>query len=231
MKDLVILGAGGFAREASLLVEEINNSAQSEEKWNLLGFIDEDKNNWALEMRGYTVLGGWSALAEQPVSVEVICVIGKPADKKKMVRLAEKQGRRFASLIHPEVAISEDVKLGKGVLVNKGCLLTTNISIGDHVSINPGCGLGHDASIGDLTTLMWRVNISGAVQIGEGCLVGTGATVLQGKRLGSWCTIGAGAVVTRDFFDNCTVVGVPASVVKLENNTDRSGKGKNNAYS
>ncbi len=226
MRNLVILGAGGFAREASLLVEEINKSNQSREKWKLLGFIDEDQKKWGLELRGYPVLGGWPALEKLPKNTEVICVIGKPEDKKKMVQMAEKQGWKFASLIHPGVSIAADVKVGRGVLVNKGCLLTTNIIIGDHVSINPGCGIGHDVSIGDFTTLMWRVNISGAVQIGDGCLVGTGATILQEKNIGNRCVVGAGAVVTRDIFEGCTVTGIPAAVIRAEDNEEKFAKDK-----
>jgi len=226
MRNLVILGAGGFAREASLLIEEINDSEKSSEKWKLLGFIDEDQKKWGCQLRGYPILGGWPALEKMPDNTEVICVIGQPEDKKKMVQMAAKQGWKFASLIHPGVALAADVKVGRGVLVNKGCMLTTNIFIGDHVSINPGCGIGHDVSIGDFTTLMWRVNISGAVQIGEGCLIGTGATILQEREIGNKCIIGAGAVVTRNFLEACTVAGIPAAPVKVEDNEEKFAKDK-----
>ncbi len=217
-KDLVILGAGGFAREASLLVEEINDTLASG-RWNLLGFIDEDRAKWGLKLRSYPVLGGWEALKEQPEQAAVICVVGDPGAKWKLIGEAERQGREFVNLIHPSVALAGDVRLGKGVLINKGCLVTTNIVIGDHVSINPGCGIGHDAVIGVYSTLMWRVNISGAVEIGESCLIGTGATVLQEKRVGQGSVIGAGAVVTEDLPGGCTAAGVPARVIKKDRNS------------
>ena len=210
VKDLIIIGAGGFAREASLMVEEINCSIDGEESWQLLGFIDDDKAKWGLALRGYPVLGGWEALEKLPRDVQVICVVGDPATKRKLVLKAEEQGRSFANLVHPEVVFGEEVSIGKGVLINKGCLLTVNIRIGDHVSINPGCGIGHDAVIGDYATLMWRVNISGNVRIGEGCLLGTGSIVLQEKVVGRSSIVGAGAVVTTDLPEGCTAIGVPA---------------------
>jgi sugar O-acyltransferase (sialic acid O-acetyltransferase NeuD family) len=213
-EQLVVFGAGGFGREASLLVEEINQAEG--EKWRFLGFIDEDRALWGKALRGYFVLGGWEALAELPRDVKMICVVGEPAAKRKLVEKASAEGINFATLIHPEVNLAKDVKVGRGVLINKGCLLTANIIIGDHVSVNPGCGIGHDAVIGAFTTLMWRVNISGNVKIGEGSLLGTGATVLQGLTVGAGTTIGAGAVVTKDLPENCTAVGVPARVVKGE---------------
>ncbi|MGI6317349.1 MAG: acetyltransferase [Dethiobacteria bacterium] len=215
MKDIVILGAGGFAREASLLVEElIGSKRRSVKSWNLLGYIDEDEAKWGLTLRGYPVLGGWEALDKLPGSVSLICVLGDPVAKKKLVENATARGREFVTLVHPEVSFSSDVRLGKGVLINKGCIFTTNITIGNHVSINPGCGIGHDAVIEDYTTLMWHVNISGAVEVGKGCLLGTKATVLQGKKIGNWATVGAGAVVTEDLPPNCTAVGVPAQIIK-----------------
>lgn len=213
-KDLVILGAGGFAREASLLVEEINAAGIRGETWNLLGFIDEDRARWNQKLRGYPVLGGWEALEKAPPGAVVICVVGKPADKRKMVQKALVQARSFINLVHPSVTLAEDVQVGRGVLVNKGTVCTTNIEIGDQVSINPGCGIGHDAVIGAYSTLLWRVNISGAAEIGEGCLIGTGATVLQGIKVGRDCIIGAGAVVTKDLPSGCTAAGVPARVIK-----------------
>jgi len=209
VQRLVIIGAGGFAQEASLLVEEINSSCVRN-VWKLLGFIDEDEAKWGIELRGYPVLGGWRALINLPADVLAICVVGDPADKKKLVKKVEEQGRKFCSLIHPSITLSGDILHGCGVLINKGCLLTTNINIGDHVSINPGCGIGHDVFIGSYSTLMWQVSLSGSVKVGESCLIGTGATVLQKNTIGEGCIIGAGAVVTRDIPPASTVVGIPA---------------------
>ena len=41
MKDIVIVGSGGFAKEVAFLIEECN---KVEKIWNLLGFIDNVKD-------------------------------------------------------------------------------------------------------------------------------------------------------------------------------------------
>jgi sugar O-acyltransferase (sialic acid O-acetyltransferase NeuD family) len=210
--DLIVVGAGGFGREASQLVEDIN-AAEQAERWNLLGFIDDDKAKWGQNLRGYKVLGGLDFLQQFDRDVLVIAVVSDPVAKKSIIERVKSHGLNFATLIHPDLAVTKEIKVGQGTLINKGCLLTINIEIGDHVSINPGCCIGHDAVIGDYSTLLWRVNLSGNIKIGNGCLLGTGSTVLQGLKVEDATTVGAGAVVTTDLPGNCTVVGVPARIV------------------
>lgn len=213
LKELVILGAGGFGREASLLVEQIN-AAAGEAELKLRGFIDEDQAKVGQLMRSYPVLGGWEYLSRLAQEVLAICVVGDPVSKKRMLAKGSECGCKYINLLDPALKLSTDISLGEGVLINRGCLLTTNILIGNHVSINPGCGIGHDVVIGDYTTLMWRVNLSGNVTVGNGSLIGSGATVLQGLTIGSGVIVGAGAVVTKDLPAGCTAVGVPARIVK-----------------
>lgn len=39
MKDIVIIGAGGFGREVAWLIEDINRIKQT---WNIIGFVDDN---------------------------------------------------------------------------------------------------------------------------------------------------------------------------------------------
>ena len=55
LKDLYIIGAGGFGREVAWLVERIN---QVEATWNIKGFIDDNKSIQGHTEDGYPVLGG-----------------------------------------------------------------------------------------------------------------------------------------------------------------------------
>ena len=41
MKDIVIIGAGGFGREVAWLIESINEVAN---EWNIVGFVDDNKS-------------------------------------------------------------------------------------------------------------------------------------------------------------------------------------------
>ena len=43
MKNIVIIGAGGVGRETALIIQQIN---ELELTWNLIGFIDDNKDSW-----------------------------------------------------------------------------------------------------------------------------------------------------------------------------------------
>lgn len=211
MKDLVIIGAGGLARETAWLVKEIN---VNEPTWRLLGFLDRDESKWRKVHNGVEVIGGLETIKKLSNDFYFVCAIAEPSYKKRIVSELSLINYRYATLIHPEVKFSPTIKIGEGVIIQKGTILTTDIIIGDHVSVNPCCGIGHDVVIEDYVTLMWRVNLSGAVRVREGCMLGTGVTVLQEKTISEYSVVGAGAVVTKDLPANCTAAGVPAKIIK-----------------
>ncbi|MEW5961780.1 MAG: acetyltransferase, partial [Chloroflexota bacterium] len=204
----------GLAREVAWLVEEINREAPV---WNLIGFIDENEDKWGSVLNGYPVLGGFAAVTREHYgNLNTVCAVGSPLNKKILVERAQVAGLIFVNLIHPNVKMSTQVKMGVGNIVCVGNTLTVNIAIGDHVILNPACTVGHDCLIGDYTTVAPGTNISGNVIIEEGCDLGTGCVIIQGIRIGEWTVVGAGAAVIRDIPAHCTAVGVPAKPIKFQ---------------
>lgn len=73
--------------------------------------------------------------------------------------------------------------------------------------------------IGDRCEIYQQVTITQnkydkSATIGDDCLIGAGAKIIGEVRIGDNVKIGANAVVVEDIPDNCTVVGVPARIVK-----------------
>ena len=52
------------------------------------------------------------------------------------------------------------------------------------------------------------------ITIGNNCYISTGVTILGPVTIGNNVTIAAGAVVNKDIPDNCVVAGVPAKIIK-----------------
>lgn len=209
MKNIVIIGAGGFAREVAWLIEEIN---ENKKEWNLLGFIDDNQENIMEKLNGYTVLGTTDFLNKMPEDVYSVIAIGNGKIREKIANKLE--NRKFATLIHPNVKVSKTNKIGEGSIICSGNILTVNIEIGNHVIINLDCTVGHDSIIEDYTTILPSVNLSGNTITKKYTIIGTGTKVIQGIMIGKNVILGAGAVVIKNIEDNTTAVGNPAKIIK-----------------
>ena len=217
MKNIVIIGAGGVGREVSLIIQQIN---ELEPTWNLLGFIDDNTDNWGKVINGYSVIGGIDSLEFLSNDTYIVIAIANYEVKKKIVNKVNNKFK-FATIVHPKVWIHDYMTVGEGTIIYEGAILTANIEIGNHVIISPKCGVGHDSIIKDYVSLLWNVNVSGNDLIEEGVMMGSGSTVIQGEKIGKGSIIGAGAVVVNDIESFSTAVGVPAKVIK----SDKSKRG------
>ena len=214
-KDLVIVGAGGLAREVALLVEDIN---QVRAEWNLLGFIDKLPSATGRKSGSWEIVGDDSYFAAHQQPLHVVIAIGMP----KVIAQIATQLRRyshltFPNLLHPStVWRREQVHFGEGNIVLAGVSFTTDIDLQSFNVINPMCSIAHDSRIGSCNLISPGVNISGSVVIGDECMIGTGAKIVQGTIIHDRSQVGAGAVVLRNVEAGSTVVGVPAKPLQKE---------------
>jgi sugar O-acyltransferase (sialic acid O-acetyltransferase NeuD family) len=212
MQQVVILGAGGFAREVLDIFHALNSV---EPAYEVLGFIDEDPRKKGQRLNGSPVLGGFDSLSSLDRSrIHAICGVGDTAGRRRFVEKAAPHGLQFCNVVHPDAVLTPFITLGTGVVITAGCILTNQITIGNHVHLNLDCTIGHDCVIDDFVTIAPGAHISGNVRIAAGCDIGTGTAIIQGIKVGEWSIIGAGSVVVEDIPPNVTVVGVPAKVIK-----------------
>ena len=209
IRDIVIIGAGGFGREVCWLIEEIN---KIEKKFNILGFIDDNLDKKRENINGYNVLGDINYLNGKE-NIYFACAIGNTEVKKSMIQKALSFGIKPQTLIHPSVICGGINEIGKGSIICAGSIITTNVIIKDYVTINLLCTVGHDSIIEEYCTLYPSVNISGNCIIGKSSEIGTKTAIIQGLKLGQKTITGAGAVVVKNMEGNCTVVGVPAKII------------------
>ena len=211
MENLIIIGASGFGREVMWLVERINAITP---KWNLLGFLDDNKEIQGNVINGVKVIGTTADINN--FDAYYICAIGASKIREKVIKriLDINSSVKFATLIDPSVEMSDFSSIGVGSIICAHTILTVDVKIGRHVIINLDCTIGHDAILQDFSTLYPSVNISGNVKVGHGVELGTGTHVIQGKTISEKIIIGAGSVVIRDITAEGTYVGVPTRIVK-----------------
>ena len=212
-RPLVILGAGGFAREVRWLLGELHGGA----RYRFAGYAVSDLARLGPHDSQAEVVGDFDWLATHRDRFSALAFgIGNPGAKDRIARQLDAllPDVEWPSLIHASVRIDhESATIGRGVVLCAGVLATVSITLNDFVMVNLGCTLGHEASLGRCGVLNPTVNISGGVDLGERVLVGTGAQVLQYVNIGDDATIGAGAVVTKDVPAGVTVIGIPAKPV------------------
>jgi sugar O-acyltransferase (sialic acid O-acetyltransferase NeuD family) len=211
-KPIVVLGAGGLARETMWLIEAINGKSST---YRMLGYLDDDTSKHGRTLCDYPVLGGLDWVVK--CGEERLCValgVGEPRVKYEFVQRIKDLGVEFPTLVHPNVEMSRHVELADGVAIGAGNVLTVDITIGAYTWLNLDCTVGHDARIGSYTQLNPSTNISGNATVGDGVEFGTGAIVIPGVTVGDGAVIGAAACVVRDVPPNVTVVGLPAKPIK-----------------
>ncbi len=116
--------------------------------------------------------------------------------------------------------ISQLVRFFTGVEIHPGARIEPGFFI-DH---GMGVVIGETTEIGKNVTLYQGVTLGGTgldrgkrhPTLGDNVVVGAGAKVLGNIKIGNNVKIGAGSVVVHSVPDNCTVVGVPAEIVRKE---------------
>ena len=117
--------------------------------------------------------------------------------------ISQRAARKTGIEIHP------GAKIGRGLFIDHGS----------------GVIIGETTVIGDNVTLYQGVTLGGTGKesgkrhptVGNNVLIGAGAKILGSFTIGENSKIGAGSVVLEEVPPNCTVVGVPGRIVKMDN--------------
>lgn len=210
MKDLYIIGAGGFGREVAWLVERINSVQFT---WNIKGFIDDNEKLIGTKQDDYEVVGNCDFLKKMN-NAYAVCAIGNAKIRKVIIDRFRDSSVKFATIIDPSVILSNSVEVGEGTIICAGTIITVDVKIGNHVIINLDCTLGHDDIISDFVTIYPSVNVSGMVHVEECVELGTGTQIIQGKTIMNNIIVGAGSIVLDNLSENGVYVGGPARRIK-----------------
>jgi sugar O-acyltransferase (sialic acid O-acetyltransferase NeuD family) len=212
MESLIIVGAGGLARETLEAVDAVNDIDPT---WSFLGFADDDPDLQGASVAGHPVLGPVGAVDDHPEARLLVCV-ASPTRNVARKALAERLGppERFATVVHPAATVSRSTVLGPGTIVLAGTVTTADVGIGAHVIVMPGVVLTHDDVVKDFATFGAGARLGGRAHVGEGAYIGSGASVREDRSIGSWSLVGMGAVVTKDVPPYEVWVGAPARFIR-----------------
>lgn len=209
MRDLLIVGAGGFARETAEAVRAVNAARPT---WRLLGLLDDDPLRHGTIVSGAPVLGPVDAVHDRP-DAAVVLAVGRPSDYGSRRRLAERLALpddRYATIVHPTATLGASCRVGAGSVLLAHVDLTADAHVGRHVAVMPQVVLPHDVRVDDWATLASGVRLGGACHVEDGAYVGAGVLVREGLTIGARALVGMGSLVTRDVPPERTWFGSPA---------------------
>jgi sugar O-acyltransferase (sialic acid O-acetyltransferase NeuD family) len=209
MKNLIIIGARGFGRE---LYNIATQCKEYQNEWTIAGFLDDKLD--ALE--------GFSNYPKIISSVEeyqvqdndvFICALGDVEYKKKYINLVLVKGGKFINIIHPTSIISNNTKLGTGIIICPFTYISNEVTIDNFVTIQSHCAIGHDVEIGEYSQINALSFFGGFSKVKNSVTVNPGSMIVPKKIIGENCTIGINSSVIGNIKAFKTVYGNPASEI------------------
>lgn len=210
---LIIIGTGGHAKVVA-------EAAQAQGKYNLIGFVDDFKNE-GVGFMGLTVLGGLKYLQsiEKDEPTLAFVAIGDNYSRRKISESLP-EWLLAATVIHPTAVISSSCIIGNGVFIAANTFVGAESSVKDGVIINTGASVDHDCLLFEFSSVAPKAVLGGTVCVSENSAIGIGATVSNKIDIGYSTVIGAGSVVVKDVPNYSVAYGNPCKVVRSRSSSD-----------
>ncbi len=197
MKNLIIVGAGGLAKD---LYEFLSGRSDITIKGLLVDF-DRDYQNFAADIpylgkiRDYQIENGDSFLI----------AIGENPGRKKIIDHFMEKNADFFTFIHPLSIVSPSAKIGQGCIVGPFNTIGSGSVIGPNTFVNKHCNVGHGSTIGANCILYPYAAVGGNCEIGQDVVLSTRSTVAPGVKVGAFSTVSAHTFVKKNVEDHTFV--------------------------
>ncbi len=195
MSDVVIFGAGDYARIASVYLEK-------DSEHNVLAFAVDGKYRDREELLGKPVLAFDDMQRSHPPDrVKLLVAIGFSGLNRGRTTVYERckeLGYQFITYVNSRAYQWGHVEIGENTFIFEANVLQPFVRIGKNCGLWSGNHIGHDSTIDDHCFISSHVVISGKCRIGHSCFIGVNATFRDGVHVAPRCLIGAGATILKD---------------------------------
>ena len=208
MKNLIIVGAGGYAKSVLDSVDHMN--------FKMIGYLDDIKEK-GTDHQGYPVLGNSIDNIDKPEQYVYFVAIGNNAKRNAWFNKLKERNLSLINVIDKSALVSHAATIGEGSFIGKLAILNHGCSVGDNCVINTRALIEHGCHIKNHVNVSTNATLNGDVICEEGSFIGSGTVVNGQLTIGVWSLVGSGAVVIKDVRPHTTVVGVPAKEIQSTN--------------
>ncbi|EAK1162441.1 transferase [Campylobacter coli] len=186
MKNVIIIGAGGFTRELYSYLKDAN--------YEIIGYIDIQENNF-FDLK---YLGNEDNFDKKLIQKASFALgVGQINLRKKILVKLSKKSCNFITFIHPQSFVSKEAKIGQGVIVCPFVTINANSNIGDFVLCNIYSSIAHDCKVGEGSILSPYATLNGNSSIGKNCFLATRVSLLPCVNLEDNCIVSADSIISK----------------------------------
>ncbi|HIF9960441.1 TPA: NeuD/PglB/VioB family sugar acetyltransferase [Campylobacter coli] len=188
MKNVIIIGSGGFAKELYSYLKDAN--------YNIIGYIDIQKNDFY----NLNYLGNEDNFDQNLIHKAFFALgIGQISLRKKILLKLLDKSCNFLTFIHPKSFVSKEAKIGQGVIICPFVTINTDSNVGNFTLCNIYSSIAHDCIVGEGSILSPYATLNGGAKIGKNCFLSTRVSLLPHVNLGDNCIISAGSVISKNY--------------------------------
>jgi sugar O-acyltransferase (sialic acid O-acetyltransferase NeuD family) len=210
MKNLVIIGAGGLARE---IYDLAKICSENETLFHIKGFLSKDETG--IEAMGYPPIISTLMDYEIEEGDLFFCAIGNVQNRKRVVEHIIQKGGEFINLIHPTAILSPSVKLGIGIGIKSYCVISSDVEIDSFSFLQSSVIMGHDVKIGKFCQINSFSFFAGYACVHNSATINAGAKLIQKVVVEEHAVVGIGSVVLSKVKAGTTVFGMPAKRINF----------------
>ena len=209
MLDVVIIGAGGFAREVAALLWE----CFSPDEFRLKGFLARNKQELHGFNLGATVIGDPENYI--PTKNErMLLAIGDIDARRRTVAALRQHGARFLTMVHPTAVVAETAVIGTGTILYPFTTVSNGAVLADYVHLSLYASAGHDSHVGKFCLLSPYATLNGFAVLEDEVFMGSHSMVGPGYTVGKESKISANTSVLHNVPARSFVHGVPGRITQ-----------------
>ena len=180
---LVIIGAGGHGQALADLAESLS-------EWSEIVFVDDCYPS-KTEALGFQIVGKVADIFQTSLKRNsFIVAIGHNDVRMELIKEIKLRGLNLVSLIHNKSFVSKYAKIGVGVVVMAGAVISTNVKLAD------GCLINSNATVDHNCNLEPGAHLGVGVQLAGGVFIGAKAWLQSGVSAGYHTNVKEGDIVS-----------------------------------